>query len=531
MKQTKLLLPLIFCILSVLTLINACTKTETPNTTASVPVLTTTSASSITQTSVQTGGIISSDGGASVTEKGVCWSTSPNPTTSGYKTNEGSGTTSFVSSITGLITNTTYYARAYATNNSGTAYGNEISLTTQQNISFPVLTTTAITSITQSSAVGGGEITSDGGATIIARGVCWSTSQNPTILNTKTNDGTGRGAFTSSLTVLLANTTYYVRAYGTNSNGTSYGAESSFTTQAVSGLAILTTTPASNVSWNTAQSGGNISAQGSTVVTARGVCWSSTNNNPTIADQITSNGTGVGTFTSNLTNLTTNTTYYARAYATNGSGTAYGNVVSLTTLPAITDADGNVYNTVTIGTQVWLVENLKTTKYRNGDPIPNVTDNAQWGSVTSGAYSNYGNNASNATVNGRLYNLYAVNDSRNISPTGFHVPTAAEWIILKNYLNSPALGCAAGDCSPLLMKTSSWGGNNTSGFTALPSGERDSGGNFIGLGTVSNWWSLSTTSVPRAYWHLTTNNSDGFTQYTNINSGNTFGYSVRCVKD
>jgi uncharacterized protein (TIGR02145 family) len=194
--------------------------------------LTTTAASSITQTTATTGGIVSSDGGATITTRGVVWSTSANPTISlTTKTTDGTGIGAFTSNITGLSANTTYYVRAYGTNNIGTAYGNEVSFTTVAATVLPNLTTTAASSITQTTAVSGGTISSDGGGAITARGVCWSTMANPTIaLTTKTIDGTGTGAFTSNITALTANATYYVRAYATNSQGTAYGNEVNFIT-------------------------------------------------------------------------------------------------------------------------------------------------------------------------------------------------------------------------------------------------------------------------------------------------------------
>ena len=195
------------------------------------PTLTSTAASSITSTTVSSGGNITSDGGATVTARGVCWSTSANPTlASGLYTSNGTGTGSFTSSISGLEALTTYYVRAYATNSLGTAYGNQVSFTTAAPIP-PTLYTTAVSSITSTTASSGGNITSDGGATVTARGVCWSTSANPTIANSITNDGSGTGTFSSSITGLTINTTYYyVRAYATNSAGTAYGNSISFTT-------------------------------------------------------------------------------------------------------------------------------------------------------------------------------------------------------------------------------------------------------------------------------------------------------------
>ncbi len=159
-----------------------------------------------------------------------------------------------------------------------------------QILALATLTTTTASSITNSSASSGGNITSNGGATITARGVCWSTSANPTIANNKTIDGTGTGTFISSITLLSGDSTYYVRAYATNSVGTAYGNQISFTTSAPT-LATITTTLPSSITTTTANSGGNITNSGGATVTARGVCWSTTRN-PTTANNKTNDGSG-----------------------------------------------------------------------------------------------------------------------------------------------------------------------------------------------------------------------------------------------
>ncbi|MGD0756799.1 MAG: FISUMP domain-containing protein [Bacteroidales bacterium] len=205
-----------------------------------VPTLSTTAITSITQTTAVSGGNITSDGGATVTARGICWNTSSGPTTSNSNTSDGTGSGSFTSSMTGLTANTTYYVRAYATNSIGTAYGNEVTFTTNPVTTVaPTLTTTDITSITQTTASSGGNITSDGGASVTARGVCWNTASGPTTSNSKTSDGTGSGSFTSSMTGLTANTTYYVRAYATNSVSTAYGNEVNFKTDFICGTRLL----------------------------------------------------------------------------------------------------------------------------------------------------------------------------------------------------------------------------------------------------------------------------------------------------
>ena len=299
-----------------------------------IPTVTTMSVSDITTTAAKSGGNITSDGGAEVIARGVCWGSATGPSVSGSHTSDGEGPGSFTSNLTGLPPDTKYYIRAYAVNSAGTAYGNEVSFTTNPIVGA-TLTTTNVETITATSAVSGGNITADGGGSIIARGICWNANVNPTIANNKTSDGSGSGVFTSNITNLQPGTTYYVRAYATNSSGTTYGNEISFKSLAVTPA--LTTSTVSGVTINTAISGGNITSDGGGSVTARGVCWG-TSHNPTIAGLHTTDGTGTGIYTSSLTGLTPNTLYYVRAYANNSAGTAYGNEVSFTTNPVLPPA-------------------------------------------------------------------------------------------------------------------------------------------------------------------------------------------------
>lgn len=300
----------------------------------SIPGVTTASVTNIGQTTATGGGNIISDGGATVTECGICWSTDHDPTISNSHATGivQSGTNNFVVNMTNLTVNTTYYVKAYAINSQGTAYGEEVEFKTEA-ISKPTVSTNNVTNITQTSATCGGNVASDGGATVTARGVCWSTSQNPTVSGSHTTDGTGTGSFTSNITGLTQGTTYYVRAYATNSAGTSYGEQKTFTTNSVN-LPTVTTNSVTNVQQTTATCGGNVTADGGSTVTARGVCWS-TSQNPTVNGNHTSNGTGTGSFTSSITGLSPNTTYYVRAYATNSAGTAYGTQRTFTTLSQI----------------------------------------------------------------------------------------------------------------------------------------------------------------------------------------------------
>jgi hypothetical protein len=198
--------------------------------------ITTTAASSITYTTATGGGNISSDGGTAITAYGICWSTSQNPDVSlGTKIyNSGAYSGAFSGSMTGLTNGTTYYVRAFAVNSVGTSYGSQQTFTTTANTA-PTLTTTAASSISYNTATSGGNVSANGGATITSYGICWSTSSGPTTaLSTKTTTNTSvSGAFSDNITGLSPSTTYYVRAYATNSVGTSYGNEISFTTSAL----------------------------------------------------------------------------------------------------------------------------------------------------------------------------------------------------------------------------------------------------------------------------------------------------------
>jgi len=297
------------------------------------PIVTTNSGSNISYTTATSGGYVSSDGGATVTARGVCWNTSQNPTIVNSNTINGNGIGVFTSPISGLSPNITYYVRAFATNIAGTAYGNEVSFNTLA-LTTPTVITTNITNISQTTATTGGNVTNDGGAAILDRGVCWSTNINPTLIDNYSTDGTGTGSFTSNLIGLAQGITYYVRAYATNSIGTAYGSQVSFTTL---NIPTLTTNSITNIGMSTATSGGNITSDGGSTITERGICWNSSPN-PLITDSHTTDGNGIGIFTSNMTGLSLNVIYYVRSYATNGQGTAYGNELTFSTVVAIGDS-------------------------------------------------------------------------------------------------------------------------------------------------------------------------------------------------
>jgi uncharacterized protein (TIGR02145 family) len=503
-----------------------------------IPSMVTINVTDITSSTFTSGGLVFSAGGDPVVSRGICLSTNKNPSIADIKTNDGTGTGSFTSTISGLTPGSTYYVRAYASNNIGTGYGNQYVITTTTELIS--LTTTAISSITPTTAVSGGNITSDGGSEVNDRGVCWSPTPGPTIANNITTDGTGTGIFTSEITGLTPGITYYVRAYATNSTGTFYGNEVTFNTICNLPAAPGSITGNSNVTPNATAVAYSISA----VTDATSYTWS------VPAGAIITSGQGTtsimvdfGTTGGNISVLSENSC--GKSIYTDLNIT----VILISNSGIITDIDGNVYNTVTIGTQCWMSVNLKTTKYNNGDPIPTETDNDIWSTLTIGAYCWYNNDeAANKTAFGALYNWYSVSDTRSLCPTGWHVPANAEWTVLEDFLVSNGYnfdGSLVGNkCSKALASSTGWNfyatigaaGNtdyaskrNATGFTGLPGGVRDANAKMFGsLGNFGIWWSTSEDS-PTTAWDRGIDYRYSSLERQNVNKSH--GFSVRCLKD
>ena len=439
-----------------------------------------------------------------------------------------------------------------------------------ESVGPPELTTVVVTGIAPTRANSGGHITGDGGSPVTVRGVCWSTAPGPTINDDRTTDGPGTGMFASNIMGLTPNTTYYLRAYATNSFGTSYGDEVEFTT--LSDLAAVTTAEVTDITATSATGGGNVTGDGGAEVTARGVVWG-TLEQPTLEDNegFTEDGSGTGEFTSELTGLSPETFYYVRAYATNSSGTAYGGQEVFETLPAYDDGvdgqpcpgmptftdprDGTVYNTVQIGGQCWLKENLSY--------LPEVSPPAE-GSLTDPyyyVYGYYGTDVSEAMANdnynnyGVLYNWPAAVEA---CPAGWHLPGDEDWTQLVEYLmneydltndpedingagnklkscrqvNSPIGGDCATSVHPR-WDEDDWSGYNHYGtdefnFSAFPGGHRHIWGIFFGLGEDGYLWSSSEAS-PEGAWYRGINRFSGSVGRGSLNKD--LGFSVRCIRD
>jgi uncharacterized protein (TIGR02145 family) len=389
------------------------------------------------------------------------------------------------------------------------------------------VTTTAVSSVTSTGVQTGGNITDDGGSEITYRGVCWAAHSNPTLSDSVTHDGAGNGSFTSTLTNLRPNATYYVKAYAINASGTAYGSEISFTTS--QGMPAITTNAVTDIVPLGAKSGGIISSDGGAAVTARGIVWG-TSPNPTLSNFKTTDGTGAGSFTSTMSALASQTVYYVRAYATNSFGTAYGNQVQFTSASAntVTDLEGHIYQYVTLCGKSWMAESLRSTKYRNGDPIVNGSTGFDWANSTTGAYVYPNGEVNKVDSFGLLYNVFAVNDARGICPTGWHVPSDDEWKVLEICQGmTQAEADMEGFRGTIADKLREGG---SSGLNLRLGGYVFTDGSYQNLYTRGFFW--SSTQVPssgnwfRAVTDATSSNAALVRRLANV-----YGSSVRCVKD
>ena len=314
-----------------------------------------------------------------------------------------------------------------------------------------------------------------------------------------------------------------------------------------------------NITQRTAAFEGSVLSDGGDFIYSKGICWSKAND-PTVEQDSTIEIDPNGSFIGSISSLKPNTLYYFRTFAKNSAGTGYGNTVTSTTLlneinfnpklayGTVTDIENNKYKTIIIGTQTWMAENLRTGKYQNGDligttssPLMDITNEHnqkfQWA---------YDGNESISVFYGRLYTWYAVSDSRNVCPVGWHVPTHEEWTTLTDYLvnNGYGFGGTGNKIAKAMATTSGWqidqisegsignnpSSNNSSGFSAIPSGFRGigtEGFNFIGSGTY--WWSSTEQSIDLAWrgcymWYSFVFAYEGA-------SDKRGGLSVRCIQN
>jgi uncharacterized protein (TIGR02145 family) len=356
-------------------------------------------------------------------------------------------------------------------------------------------------------------------------GHCWNKTGDPAVADEKNVvSGTAqKGEYISSLSGLINNTKYFVRAYAIDDGEAQYGGTVSFTTL---GLPTATTEEATSITNATATLNGSVNIFNlSTTITFE--YGTSSNYGSSINAVLHSipGGSNIAA-TANLTNLITGYTYHFRVKVVCDIGIVYGEDMSFTTI--FKDQDNNIYNLVSIGTQVWMSENLKTTKYRNNENIPIETENDLWYNLTTPGYCWFNNYSPIKDQFGALYNWYTVNTGI-LCPSGWHVPTEADWNTLITFLGGESVaGNKLKEAGTTNWYSPNTDATNESAFTALPGGQRDYYGSFYDLGTYGYWWSSIESS-----------GTDSWTRYMTNNSGNVYymssnkkkGFSVRCIKD
>ena len=295
-------------------------------------------------------------------------------------------------------------------------------------------------------------------------------------------------------------------------------------------IPIVSTADIIQITQKTAVSVGEVIDDGGSRITSRGVCWS-IDKTPTLRDNKRSRSNGLGSFTVTITRLEPGTTYYVRAYATNRNGTAYGNVKSFTTASSeVVDIDGNEYKIVTIGSQTWMAENLKTTRYRNGDEINDGTGAGTVSGEEAPKYwFVYDDDLNNVSLYGRLYTWYTVNDGRSICPEGWHVASDEDWAILREYLGGERVaGGKLKESGSAHWSTPNKRATNQFGFNALPGGSRGNSQEFSHIGKTGYWWTVTEDSEYYGFLHSMSFNSDDLSRQRSFK---VLGYSVRCVRD
>ncbi len=526
------------------------------NTTETVvpPSVTTSSAVSVTETTAVVGGNVTDGGGGIVTERGIYYGTSSDPKTTGAKLAIGTDIGPFSATLSGLIDATRYYYVAYATNSSGTSYGTTLSFTTLEPIVLPSVSTVSATSITEITAIVGGNVSNSGGGTVTERGIYYGTSSNPVSNGTKIALGDGTGPFSTTLNGLIDGTKYYYVAYATNSAGSNYGNILNFTTDQTIVKPSVTTSSASSIAETMAVLGGNVTNGGGGTVTERGIYYGTSSDPKTNGTKVQI-GSGTGPFSKSLSGLADGTKYYFVAFASNSAGVGYGSTLSFTTAVSntVTDVEGNVYQTVVIGDQRWMAENLKTRRYSDGSWLTLVESSTAWDGLgsTSKAYCYYDNDASNANTYGALYTwpaaMNGVNSSdanpsgiQGVCPSGWHLPSDEEWKQLEMHLgmsraqadNTEYRGTDEGgklkETGYTHWESPNTGATNSSGFSALAGGYRLSTGIFGYFNSVAAYWTSTHHSSDRAMDRAL--HHDGSQVYRR-DLPKSAGYSVRCIRD
>ena len=548
-----------------------------------VATVTTGEAYNIMLTSASIDGNVTADGGAEVTERGICYATTAEPTIEATVVKSGKGLGTYTVELSDLVSGTTYFARAYAVNEIGVAYGNEITFSTLSNAEKPTVLTKEVTNIMDVSAVVNCEVTENGGAEITECGVCYSTTNNQPDLNDLSVKAAkaGVGDYSVTLSSLNFETQYYVRAYATNEAGTSYGETMTFTTMEEFKEMIVLAGEVTDVTRTEATVSATL--RYGVDVTERGFIYSLYENvthksHPTVVllgSQVVE-GTENGEFTYTFTSFVQGGIYYVRGYAKVGEEYTYSpdmKVVmedpeGLKDCGTVTDADGNVYRTTVLGTQCWMRENLKTTKYNDGSeivaflPVSNtlkVSETKAQYTPDIVTYNGYADTLSGDNA-GYYYGYGFRKDPKGgmLCPTGWHVPTAQEFTTLFEYVNETY---CEGTCAPAAYSTTKEVKINTNqnlyypivlphyfgsnGFKNTNENTNATGFGWFYFGELNGNTSSSYYRTAQTYWEgMWTNTEEGnymncFIQHANgvymsyVNETSNVGYGrvIRCLKD
>lgn len=382
----------------------------------------------------------------------------------------------FSMNIEYLSPNTTYYVQAYAENAEGINFSSQGTFTTLSAVSIPAVSTNIITSIVSTTATGGGIVINEGSSSVTKRGICWGTSINPTITKPltptstggRTENGSGLGEFSSSITNATGNTLYYVRAYATNSTGTAYGINQTFTTLGV--LPIVETETTSAITLNSATSGGTVTNQGTSAVSERGICYSTSINPDTSQPTVTTptggkilSGTGLGSFSCNLTGLNSGVVYYIRAYAINSSGTSYGINQSFTTIQQTmaTLSSSLFAETSTTIVVRWTLTLSQPSTTEVIIPIT-ITNGDNTGTTTSGFVLSAGQITANEnTVYSKLSSSYTAYCDFGTMPYGFTGTNSVSYLIPAFEVVCSVPTLTTDSIGSITQTTASGGGNVT----------------------------------------------------------------------
>lgn len=420
----------------------------------------------------------------------------------------------------------------------------------------PVVETKEISNIGLNSLTARGTLVEAGEEGVSQHGFCWSEESGQEMEGdscTLLGPLLQVGEFSTDILGLKQNTIYYVRAYAVNKTGSAYGKEIIVQTRQELTVPTVVTSAANNVTEYSAMAGGVVRDNGGSEISSYGICWD-TQPDPSIEGSHLSFSGGTGDYRTTMKNLELSTLYYVRAFAINNTGLAYGNEVSFRTNDTpVTDIDGNVYPTVAIGEQIWMIKNLGVTRYADGTLVPHLPSDEYWDSlhVDEKGWSYYMNNPSNRDTYGALYTWSAAVNGlddidpelepiQGVCPDGWHLPSDGDWKELEMYLGMPALTADSsgwrGNIGGKLKSTGRdyWlipnaGATNETRFSALPAGDRFPKGEFFNLHYTTLYWTSSNydreTAWARGLGYYVT------TMYRGHEDSKEFGFSVRCVKD